>query len=117
MNELSIFGENTGAGIIVISATSKRIGTMIHANDDLEQILGFKKSDIIGKNISFIMPRPIGRVHDRFIQRYFETAKATVIDINRELFTSKKDGYIKPIRLVVKVYPELSNKLVFVGFI
>jgi hypothetical protein len=36
---------------------------------------------VIGKNISLIMPRPIGKVHDKFIHRYFETAKATVIDI------------------------------------
>lgn len=80
-NEQTLFGENSNAAIIIISATSTNVGTIIHTNDEIEQILGFKRKDIIGKNISLIMPRPIAKVHDLFIHRYFETAKPTVIDI------------------------------------
>jgi PAS domain S-box-containing protein len=64
-----------------MSATSTKVGIIIHASDEIEGILGFKKKDVIGKNISLIMPRPIAKVHDKFIHRYFETAKPTVIDI------------------------------------
>ena len=57
------------------------MGNVIHANDQIEGILGYKRKEVIGKNINIILPRPIARVHDQFIHRYFETAKPTVIDI------------------------------------
>lgn len=63
------------------------------------------------------MPKPIGKVHDKFIERFFETAKPTVIDIKRQLFGVTNLGYIRPIRLLVKVYPKISDKILFVGFI
>jgi PAS domain S-box-containing protein len=76
-----LFGENSNSAIIIISATSTNVGTIIHTNDEIEYVLGYKRREVIGKNISLIMPRPIARVHDLFIHRYFETAKPTVIDI------------------------------------
>ena len=101
----------------MISATSSQIGTVIHVNDEVEGILGYKKKDLLNKNISMIIPRPIAKVHDRLIQRYFQTAKPTVIDIKRELFGVSNEGYLKPVRLLVKVYPQLTDKLIFVGFL
>lgn len=117
MNEQTIFGENSNAAILMISATSTNVGNIIHANDEVETILGYKRREVIGRNIAFIMPRPIARVHDLFIHRYFETAKPTVIDIQRELFGRNKDGYLKEVELIVKVYPYLTDQLVFVGFL
>ena len=43
INEQTIFGENSASAIIIISATSSRIGTVIHANEEVEHILGFKR--------------------------------------------------------------------------
>lgn len=45
---------------MIISATSTEVGTIVHANDEVEFMLGFARKDIIGKNISEIMPRPVG---------------------------------------------------------
>lgn len=59
VNEQTNFGENTASGIIMISATSTHVGTIIHANDELEHILGYTRKDLIGKNIKIIMPLPI----------------------------------------------------------
>ena len=68
-------------------------------------MLGFQRKEVIGKNINIILPRPIAKAHDQLIQRYFETAKPTVIEIKRELFGACKDGYLKEVQLVVKVFP------------
>jgi len=108
-NEQTIFGENSNAAIIIISATSTNVGNIIHANDEIEGILGYKRRDVIGKNISLIMPRPIAKVHDLFIHRYFETAKPTVIDIKRQLFGRNIEGYLREVDLIVKVYPYLTD--------
>ncbi len=60
---------------------------------------------MINKNIKMIMPGPIAKVHDNFIHRYFETARPTVIDIQRQLFGRSKEGYLREVDLIVKVYP------------
>ncbi|TNV87853.1 hypothetical protein FGO68_gene5771 [Halteria grandinella] len=117
VNEQTIFGENTAAGIVVISATSSKIGTIIHCNEEVESVLGFQKRDIIGSNVTVLIPRPIAKVHDRLIQRYFETAKPTVIEIKRYLLANSRDGYLKEIELIVKVFPQVNEQIVFIGFI
>jgi hypothetical protein len=40
-NEQTIFGENSCSAIIVMSATSTEVGTIIHVNDEIQNILGF----------------------------------------------------------------------------
>jgi PAS domain-containing protein len=85
INEQTIFGENSSSAIVLISATSTRIGTVVHANEEIESVLGFKRQELIGRNVIQIIPRPIARAHDKLIQRYFETAKPNVIEIKRNL--------------------------------
>ena len=48
VNEQSIFGENSASGIIIISATSINIGIIIHANEEIENILGYNRKEVIG---------------------------------------------------------------------
>lgn len=117
INEQTVFGENSAAAIIIISATSSKIGTIIHCNEEVENVLKYKRNELIGKNINIITPRPIAKVHDRLVQRYFETAKPNVIEIKRELFGVTKEGYLTEVNLIVKVFPQINDKIIFVGFV
>lgn len=63
-NEQGIFGENSASGLIIITANSTDVGVVIHANNEVEPILGYNRKDLINKNINQIMPRPIAKVHD-----------------------------------------------------
>jgi hypothetical protein len=40
-----------------------------------------------------------------------------VIDIQRQLFGKSKEGYLREVDLIVKVYPSLADRIQFVGFI
>lgn len=68
------FGENSASAIVIISASSSQIGTIIHTNQEIEQVLGYKRKELIGRNVNCLMPRVIGKPHDQLVQRYFETA-------------------------------------------
>ncbi len=59
-----IFGENSGSAIVIISASSSQIGTIIHTNQEIEQVLGYKRKELIGRNVNCLMPRVIGKAHD-----------------------------------------------------
>ncbi|TNV87907.1 hypothetical protein FGO68_gene9941 [Halteria grandinella] len=117
INEQTIYGENTASSIVIISATSTEVGTVLHANDEIEFMLGHKRKNIIGKNVSIIMPRVIAENHSNFIQNYFTTAKSRFIDKQTQVFAQCANGYLKGIRLLVKVYPNLNDKIQFIGFI
>jgi len=51
VNEQTIFGENSASGIVMISASSTKIGTIIHTNEEIEHVLGFNRKSLIGKNV------------------------------------------------------------------
>ncbi len=40
-----------------------------------------------------------------------------MIDIQRQLLGKRKDGYLRAVDLIVKVYPHLTDKVIFCGFI
>ena len=56
-NEQTMFGENTASAIIIISATSQKIGTVVHANEELYHMFGFMPKDLVGKSVNLLMPR------------------------------------------------------------
>lgn len=116
-NEISIFGENTASAIIIISANSGQVGIIAHTNEEIENLLGYKRKELLKKNVKDIIPKALGLGHDFLITRYFETAKPHVIEIKRRSFALTKQGYMKPVELLVKVYPQINRDLMFVGFI
>lgn len=40
-NEIDLFGENSAAAIFLVDSKSNSLGTIIHANDEVEYQLGF----------------------------------------------------------------------------
>ncbi|MBE0412735.1 chemotaxis protein CheB [Yoonia sp.] len=66
-----------------------------------ELILGFPAEEVIGKNVSVLMPEPDRSKHDGYMTRYLTTGEKRVIDIGRETQAVRKDGQIIPVRLTV----------------
>lgn len=60
INEQTTFGENTAAAILVVSASSNEIGTVVYANEEIRHLLGYRPKDLVGRNVSAIMPAQIG---------------------------------------------------------
>jgi PAS domain S-box-containing protein len=94
-NEQTIFGENTASGIIIISATSTDVGNILHCNSEIQFLLGYKPSDLIGRNVDLIMPGPISTIHCALIRGYFASAKSRILNVNRQVFAVNKDKYLR----------------------
>ena len=58
------YGENSQTGIIIISGNLNNLGVILHCNTQVRNIIGYYMSDLIGQNISRIMPKVIGDHHD-----------------------------------------------------
>ena len=80
------------------------------------KIFGYKADEIIGKNISMLMPSPYHEQHDGYLHNYATTGIKKIIGIGREVKGKKKDGTIFPFWLSVSEV-KLENKKMFTGII
>jgi PAS domain S-box-containing protein len=72
--------------------------------------------EVIGQNISTLMPQPYKSQHDEYIHRYQRTNEPHIIGIGREVTGLKKDGTTFPFRLGVSDVPFAGRKI-YAGFI
>ncbi len=85
-------------------------------NPAMEVIFGYSTQEMIGNNISMLMPEPYHSDHDGYLQRYLRTGESTIIGAGREVEGKRKDGTIFPIDLSVNQLL-LSGGIHFSGII
>eukprot|EP01022_Parablepharisma_sp_SALTPOND_P029356 TRINITY_DN732_c0_g1_i1.p1 TRINITY_DN732_c0_g1~~TRINITY_DN732_c0_g1_i1.p1 ORF type:complete len:1598 (+),score=155.57 TRINITY_DN732_c0_g1_i1:3349-8142(+) len=110
------YGYNSSAVTLAVSGNIGSTGIIENSNDKISQF-GFSKSEVIGANISLLLPKFLGDLHDSFILNYFNTGAASLLNTEKILFIRHKSGYLEPIYLLIKCLPSLQEGLCFVGFI
>jgi PAS domain S-box-containing protein len=103
---------NVIEGIITISPD--RIVEMF--NPAAERIFGYEASEVIGNNISMLMPEPYRSEHDSYVLNYLNTGIKKIIGIGREVSGRRKDGVIFPLYLAVSEMNH-GDKRRFIGII
>src|SRR5690606_29715706 len=73
-------------------------------------------SEIIGNNISMLMPEPDRSRHDSYIHNYLTTGVKHIIGIGREVRGKRRDGTTFPFRLAVSEV-NYKDRKIFTGFI
>jgi PAS domain S-box-containing protein len=89
--------DSTVEGIIVID-TAGRIESF---NPGAERLFGYPADEVIGRNISILMPSPYHEEHDGYLRRHLATGEARIIGIGREVVGRRRDGTIFPLHLSV----------------
>lgn len=99
-------------GIITID----RRGTVESINPAALRLFGYEAHEVIGNNVSMLMPEPDQSRHDGYIHNYRTTGKKKIIGIGREVRGLCKDGTTFPFRLAVSEV-QFQDKEIFTGFI
>ncbi|MFP5514490.1 MAG: putative bifunctional diguanylate cyclase/phosphodiesterase [Alphaproteobacteria bacterium] len=99
-------------GIIV----SDRSGIIRSINRACCQLFGYEEGELVGRNMTILMPPPFSRDHNRYIDTYMKTDRAKIIGIGRETLGQRKDGTVFPIHLSVG-QARLGEEATFVGII
>lgn len=89
-------------------------GAILIANPAVRQVFGYEPAELVGQNVSVLMPPGDREKHHEYIARYLRTRQARIIGIGREVMAQRKDGRLFPAELTVTEVDHLS---IFVGFV
>ena len=81
-----------------------------------ERLFDRKAEEVIGRNVSMLMPSPYRENHDRYLERYLRTGERRIIGIGRVVVGERKDGSTFPMELAIGEMKS-NDKLFFTGFI
>jgi PAS domain S-box-containing protein len=76
-------------------------GMIEAANPATERLFGYTSEEMIGRNVSMLMPLPYRDEHNGYIRLYLDTGRKKIIGIGREVLGQRKDGTIFPMHLAV----------------
>lgn len=91
-------------------------GVCESVNNAVEQMFGYSASEMIGQNVSKLMPEPYSSEHDGYLKRYLDTGVRKIIGIGREAIGRHKNGHEFPIHLSISEIV-VDRRRLFTGII
>lgn len=91
-------------------------GSIVSFSAAAERLFGYQEAELLGVNVSRLMPSPDRERHDAYIRRFLETGEKRIIGIGRVVFAERRDGSTFPMELSIGEASSDSHPL-FTGFI
>lgn len=81
-----------------------------------ERLFGWDADEVVGRNVSMLMPSPYREQHDGYLERYYRTGERRIIGIGRVVVGERKDGSTFPMELAVGEMRRAERRF-FTGFV
>ncbi|WP_238533947.1 MHYT domain-containing protein [Herbaspirillum lusitanum] len=104
--------ETTVDGIITIDSK----GLIQAFNPAAERLFGWRADEVIGRNITVLMPEPDRSGHDGYLKKHVTSGQPDIAGTSREVMGLRRSGEHIPLRLAVGQVL-LSDEMLFVGFV
>ena len=91
-------------------------GLILSFSKAAERLFGFAEAELLGENVSTLMPSPDRERHDGYLKRYLTTGEKRIIGIGRLVTGRRRDGTTFPMELSVGE-ATIGDERVFTGFI
>jgi two-component system sensor kinase FixL len=91
-------------------------GVVESVNPAVERVFQYSAKEIVGRNVSLLMPEPYRSEHDDYLSHYIETGKKKIIGVGRVVEGQRKDGTKFPAELSVSEM-RLGARRMFTGIV
>lgn len=112
--ELTTLLDTVLDAVVLIETTGRVRGF----NPAAERQFGYAPEEVIGQNVSMLMPEPYRSKHDGYLEHYLRTGEKRIIGSDRVVVGQRKDGTTFPMKLAAgEMVMEGSQERYFVGFV
>ena len=95
--QLTVMLNTLDDGIVTIDSQ----GVILSINQAIESIFGYRPKELLGQNVSVLMPEPYRSQHDIYLSRYRDESASSILGNRRRLVGLRKSGEVFPIELSV----------------
>ncbi len=92
-------------------------GVIAAVNPAVQKIFGYSSQELLGRNITILMPPDDGEAHQSYIETSTVGEKGRALTTNRTLKGRRKDGRIVPVTVSVFAQTTEKNEKFYVGLI
>ena len=109
---------NKETGIIIANGDKGNEGIIELSNKEIENIFKYKAFDLKGMNINALMPNMFSIKHSNYMAKYFKIGEKKIIDKpDFKTFALDKNNSVMKLKLAIKLFPILNDKVFFAGMI
>lgn len=90
--------------------------TVLSFSAAAERLFGYAETEVVGQNVSVLMPVPDRERHDEYVGRYMRTGERRIIGIGRVVTGQRRDGSVFPMELSVGE-ANVDGVRIFTGFV
>jgi len=91
-------------------------GAIVSFSAAAEKMFGYSEDEVLGRNVSLLMPSPDRERHDGYLEHYLATGQRKIIGIGRITTALRRDGSTFPIELAIGE-AWIGERRIFTGFV
>jgi PAS domain S-box-containing protein len=108
----------TEAGFVVISLSDTKLGHIFMINNVALKIFKYNREEILGCNVSSIMPEAIGQKHDAILLEFLKKRRLPANADQRLLYGKDSNGFMFPLHLQLqKASYSVNDEFIFIALI
>ena len=96
--------------ILSISGDFETLGEIQKANPQSISLFGYYQAELVGRNVSLLIPSPFAEAHDDYMRKFHESGQYSIVDNSSlTLYFLNKRNYLFEARTLVKVVPSAEK--------
>ncbi|MBT3765218.1 MAG: PAS domain S-box protein [Rhodospirillaceae bacterium] len=110
MGQLNLILNSMAEGVVTIDSD----GLIEYVNPTVNEMFGYSSEELIGKNVSNLMPDPYRSEHDVHLSNFVNSGEERILGKYREVVGKKSDGKVFPMDLTTNKFMS-DGEIKFVG--